>query len=121
MLQFLNRIFESLDCNPHDDIIVFYADFSKACDKVTHQKLLPKLSSLGKGGCFLDALHDYLSNRRQFVRIEIHTSVVLEITSGVHQGSLWGPPLFCILVYDLPDILKFSDPFIFPDDLETIN
>ena len=59
---------------------------------------------------------DYLSNKKQFVRIDNTCSGVRNVTSGVPQGSLLGPHLFCILINDLPDALKFSDPFIFADD-----
>ena len=38
--QFLNQIYKALDENLHDEIIAFYADFSKAFDKVPHKLLL---------------------------------------------------------------------------------
>ena len=95
MLQFLNRIFKALDENPHDEIIAFYADFSKAFDKVPHKLLLRKLSDICVGGCLLEIIYDYLRNQSQFVRVDFYTSIVLEMTSGVPQGSLLGPLLLC--------------------------
>ena len=121
MLQFLNRIYKTLDENPHDEIIAFYADFSKAFDKVPHYLLLRKLSDIGVGGCLLEISYDYLRNRRQFVRVDFYTSTVLEITSGVPQGSLLGPLMFCVLINDLPEVLRFSDCSIFADDLKILS
>ena len=120
MLQFLNRIYKALDENPHE-IIAFYAEFSKAFDKVPHKLLLRKLSDIGVGGCLLEIIYDYLRNRRQFVRVDFYTSTVLEITSGVPQGSLLGPLLFCVFINDLPEVLRFSDPSIFADDLKILS
>ena len=31
-----------------------------------------------------------------------------------------GPLLFCIFIYDLPGIFRFSEPFIFADDLKIL-
>ena len=121
MLQFLNRIYKALDENPHDEIIAFYADFSKAFDKVPHKLLLRKLSDIGVGGCLLEIIYDYLRNRKQFVRVDFYTSTVLETTSGVPQGSLLGPLLFCVFINDLPEVLRFSDPSIFADDLKILS
>ena len=72
------------------------------------------------GGCLLEIIIDYLDNRKQFVRVDNTRSETLDVTSGVSQGSLLEPLLFCIFTNDLPDMLVFSDPFIFADDLKTL-
>ena len=71
-------------------------------------------------GCLLEILKDYLSNRKQFVRIDNTCFGVRDVKSGVLQRSLLGPLLFCIFNNDLPDALKFSDPIIFEDDLKIL-
>ena len=65
-------------------------------------------------------ISDYLSNRKQFVRAVNFSSKTLEITSSVPQGSLIGPLFFCIFINDLPEVLKFSDPYIFADYLKLL-
>ncbi|XP_075248432.1 uncharacterized protein LOC142341389 [Convolutriloba macropyga] len=71
------------------------------------------VANIGVGGSLLQVLMDYLSNRKQFVRINNPCSGVRDVTSGV-------PLLFCIFINDLSDALKFSDPFIFADDLKIL-
>ena len=120
MIKFLQRVHQSLECNKEDNVVAFYSNFSKAFDRVPQRLLLEKCASIGVGGCFLEILHDYVSGREQFVRMNSCSSATLEVTSGVPQGSLLGPLLFCIFINDLPDLFKFSEPFIFADDLKLL-
>ena len=111
MIKFLQRVHQSLECNKEDNAVGFYSDFSKAFDHVLHRLLLEKGASIGVGGCFLEILHDYLSGREQVVRMNSCSTATLEVTSGISQG---------IFINDLPDLLKFSEPFIFADDLKLL-
>ena len=56
-----------------------------------------------------------LENRTQFVCVDADSSYVLAFTIGVAQVYLLGSLLFCIFINE---VLTFSDPFIFVDDLK---
>ena len=94
---FLTEIFVAMENDPTARVIAFYSDFSKAFDTVPHDLLIAKLCDIGLGGCFLDIIYDYLNQRKQYVRIEDHTSKELQVNSRVPQGSHMWPLLFCIL------------------------
>ena len=71
-------------------------DFSVAFDRVNHQEILYKLSSVGIGGSVLSVLTQFLSNRSQYVLVYGCSSKLVNVVSGVPQGSVLGPLLFLL-------------------------
>ena len=92
-----------------------YLDLAKAFDKVSHQRLLRKVSAAGIKGNVLSWIGDFLSNRKQCVQVKGHVSDWKDVLSGVPQGSVLGPILFLLYVNDLPDIIN-SKIKTFADD-----
>ena len=76
-------------------------DFSAAFDRVNNQGILYKRSSVGIGGSVLSVLTQFLSNRSQYVLVDGCRSNLVNIVSGVPQGSVLGPLLFLLYTSEL--------------------
>ena len=66
-------------------------DFSAAFDRVNHQGILYKLCSVGIRDSVLSILTQFLSNRSQHVMVDGYRSKLVDVVSGVPQGSVFGP------------------------------
>ncbi len=82
-----------------EDVDVIYLDFKAAFDKVPHQRLLKKIKGYGLDGEVFGWLKDFLSNRKQRVKINGHASSTKSVTSGVPQGMR-------SRTYSVPDIYQ---------------
>ena len=69
-------------------------DLSKAFDTLNFNILLNKLQYYGIHGISLSLIRNYLTNRFQYVQFENSESDLLEIKTGIPQGSILGPLFF---------------------------
>ena len=109
----LDDIFRNFDKDIQTDIVVL--DFSKAFDKVPHDRLLYKLDSYGIRDGLLRWLTNYLCNRTMTVVVDGDSSDPAPVLSGVPQGTVLGPLLFLCFINDLPDTVS-SQVRLFADD-----
>jgi hypothetical protein len=109
-----NRWFKSIDCDRWVDVISL--DFSKAFDTVSHCKLLHKLSKYGLSDSMLKWFKNFLSGRKQYVKVGDGVSTWIDVLSGVPQGSVCGPLLFNLYVNDIPECVSDCEMVLYADD-----
>ena len=120
----VDELLKGMQSGKQTDLILL--DFSKAFDKVAHEKLLFKLHHYGIGVCVcvggggggggtLRWIKSFLDDRSQNVLLNGVKSDNIPVSSGVPQGSVLGPILFLAYINDLPEQVK-SNVRLFADD-----
>ena len=90
-------------------------DFSKAFDTVPHDGLLSKLKHYGIDKHIWQWISNFLKKRKQCVVVDGVSSGLVDVDSGVPQGTVLGPILFLLHINDLPSIVS-SKVRLFADD-----
>ena len=97
-------------------VAIFYTDFRKAFDSVSHCKLIRRLEMLGIAGMLLTWVVSFLTERKQRVRVGDMFSDFCDVLSGVPQGSVLGPLLFLGYIDNIVQHPSNSEMVLFADD-----
>ena len=93
-----------------------FLDVSKAFDTLNHDILLTKLKYHGIKDTPLDWFKNHLKQRLQYVEYDGTAFSTRVIETGVHQGSILGPPLFIIYMNDIHKVSANLKCILYADD-----
>lgn len=96
-------------------------DFSKAFDKILHEHILRVCADFQFPRFLFDLISSFLSSRIQRVVINGSVSRWSSISSGVPQGSVLGPVLFCLALNELSPICSNSMYIKYADDISVLH
>ena len=74
--------------------VTLFLDISKALDTLNFDILLHKLQYYGVNGVPLLLIKSYFNDRYQYTKYDNFDSTLLEIKTGILQGSILGPWFF---------------------------
>ena len=120
LLHCMDEITKILDDGDCADIL--YLDFSKAFDKVQHQRLLKKMQDLNIDRAILSWIKSWLSDRTQQVVLNGEASGSIPVPCSVGQGTVLGPLIFIIFINDIDECVHLLEALIlkFADDTKII-
>ena len=113
-IEYTSDVLKTVQDKKQCDTVVM--DFSKAFDKVSHDRLIYKLDRAGIDKQARNWIKSFLSGRSQKVIIDGEESKSVPVTSGVPQGSVLGLILFLIFIDDMPQYTKHSQIRLFADN-----
>ena len=90
-------------------------DSSKAYDWLPHDPLIAKFEAYGISKSGLNLLLSYLSNQKQRTKLNSSHSDWYDIIRGVPHGSILGPLIFNLFIYDLFFFLERTNICNFAD------
>ncbi|KAK3549708.1 hypothetical protein QTP86_007159 [Hemibagrus guttatus] len=110
----LHFILQHLD-SPGSYARILFMDFSSAFNTIIPALLRDKLFQLNVPDSMCSWIMDFLTDRRQFVRLGTHVSDLQHISTGSPQGCVLSPLLFslytnsCTSGHQSVKLLKFAD------------
>ena len=115
LIGLIHHVLQSSDDKLVSCVAIVSFDFTQAFDKVSHSLLLQRLTDCNLPCGLIMLLNSYLCNRFSRVRLRGIISKRFPVMCGVPQGSVLGPPLFCIFTSDyqpkhtLTKVIKYAD------------
>ena len=88
-------------------VVSIFSYFAKVFDYVDHAIMLKQLTRYGTRGFALNWLSSYLSDRKQFLSLNVHNSQFHSIKSGVPQDSINCPLSFLKFINEFPKCSTF--------------
>ena len=118
-LELVDRLFKHLG-DGKIPVLVFL-DFSKAFDTLNHAILMDKLKYYGLYETSLNWFRSYLHDRYQYTEYNGTCSDVINLTTGVPQGSILGPLLFIIYMNDIHVATSNFTATLYADDTNLLS
>ena len=89
---------------------LMFFDFSIAFNTIQPHLLIQKLLNMKLPSSAISWIFDYLTNRLQYVRLNVVLSSAIRTNTGAPQGTVLTPFLFSLYIADCRSCLLYTSP-----------